>query len=683
MTVRIPHPGGIHVNRIDTPELVADGNAVYVTDPAAGEVAEVAQSGRVQVHTYGAKVQPIGLTVATDGSVWFGDAASGRFGRLTAGGRTTFFSPRFIAGGQGGSLVPGAQGSMWVISSFESAHVSADGSIRTIRLSAFSGFVQDAVSDPAGDAWVLTGGERGLGEIAPTQVGRISPGGKVLDVPLGSIEPTLLAVGPGGAVYFSGTDSATHENVLGTISAAGVISSTPVGFTVTDMFTARDGSLWLSTSVGLASVSNGLQARVVGGAGVPSSASEAADGTFWYSTGEDAQLGRVTQQGVFSKYTVPANPDSPVLTGVAADQLGNVWAVSGGELVGNHGVVVTRVDLNHALLASGVGTALEAGPVQQGATVTNFSHAASARDLMATVTWPDGTMTSADIVATNDPGEFGVSAAAGHAMGDGTGTVRVRDSIDGRTASTTFRTVGNLPVTVGTPINITVTAGVPFTLPIADFTHVVPEAKSMYAPGVGWGVSDSHPFGVGAGLNDPVLQSDGHGGLYEVATHVFFSPGTFPVTVNLGSFRRGVNIDIGNTVMAVVTVVPDTDPNHVLLNASLTPLPAPPLHTIPYAMAGTADLDALLGVKAGAMDFTGRFAYPERGGIDVGLTFQSGKSRLNLRLLTARNAVPNDFVSGPCRVVAASGVFAGIKPKLTFTLLMGTSDANEYILLSK
>ena len=227
MIVRIPHPHGIFAGRIDTPELAVVGRNAYVTDPAAAEIARVSPRGQVQLFQYGSKVAPVGIVASTDGSVWFEDGNSDRVGKLGPDGKTTFFTINLPDASEGAflsSLVPGANGSMWDPASFQMAHVSANGAVQVISLNDFEGNMEDFVVDPTGNAWFITGGELGLGEIAPDQVGRISPSGKVLDVPLGTIDPQLLGIGPGGTLYFYGIDSTTNANLLGTISADGTIT---------------------------------------------------------------------------------------------------------------------------------------------------------------------------------------------------------------------------------------------------------------------------------------------------------------------------------------------------------------------------------------------------------------------------------------------------------------------------
>ena len=277
------------------------------------------------------------------------------------------------------------------------------------------------------------------------------------------------------------------------------------------MFTAKDGSLYLTTSDGLAHVTSGLQAPIVGVSGIPSYSSQASDGAFWYSTGDANQLGRVTPGGEFSEFTVPASPDSPTLTGVAADNFGNVWGVSGDELFGDKGVLVTRIDLHTVLLATGTSSPVSAGPATQVATVTDFSAAAVAGDFTASVKWPDGT-TSPGTIEPAGHGLFNITSAAGHAMADGSAAVTVRDTRDGRVATTSIAIAGNLPTPVGTPINIQVSAGMPFTLPMGDFSDVVLQAASTYNSGIGWDASPSAPFGVGAGDGDgeisPMVMAD-------------------------------------------------------------------------------------------------------------------------------------------------------------------------------
>ena len=134
---------------------------------------------------------------------------------------------------------------------------------------------------------------------------------------------------------------------------------------------------------------------------------------------------------------------------------------------------------------------------------------------------------------------------------------------------------------------------------------------------------------------------------------------------------------------SIVTVVPDTNPDDVVLQATLTPLPVSDFHLIPYAMSGAADLTPLLGVDLGTMNFTGRQTSLNKGGTLIQLTFRLGRSSISLKLNAKSTTDMNHvFSQGICKLVSATGALAHAKPILHFTLLEGTDAQNEYILLT-
>jgi len=629
-SVRVPEPRGWFGDQVDVPNLTISAGNVYVADPGAAQVAKISPQGTVQLFEFKSSVNPTGIVAATDGNVWFLDGGSGRIGRLTPAGRTTFFTlPPDSFGSQQSAydLVPGGNGGIWFSNQSEIGLITSSGSMKFFPLTDFGGGSPlEFVADSAGNAWFLSGGELGLGDEAPADIGHVSPNGTLQNIPLGDITPYQIAIGPGGNLYFSGDN--TLSAVIGSITPTGVVTSAACDFTASQMLTARDGSLWIDTDDGrLVHIATGLQPQVIGMSLFSSPATQATDGNIWFATTDTNQLGRLTAAGNLTEYSIPADGDDPAIESIASDNFGNLWGLSGvsGDI---QGLTVFHLNVRTSLLASAPANGISAGPTTQVATF--IAGNARAADFVAAVKWPDRTVTIGAIQPMGS-GQFRVTAAAGHAMADGSATVSIRDRRDGRAATAVVTVVGNLPTPIGTPINFQATVGVPFTLPIADFTNVLPADASQYTVSINWDDnSNGAPTGIGSA--DPTLKPDGHGGLQLVGTHVFVAPGTVPVTIYLGSLTNGMDNSVA--VTSTISVAPDPNPRDLVINAFTSIAPGGrDGQPVTYDLFGAADISPLAGSGAGQAYISGHIT-PLNSGATVGqITFTNtqGTIALNLR----------------------------------------------------
>jgi virginiamycin B lyase len=447
---------------------------VYVSDPGASQIAKISQGGKVRLFEYSDTVNPTGVVAATDGSMWFFDGSAGRIGRLTSGGKTTFFTlpTEFLAGiSPPYDLVAGVNGDAWFSGQAEVGHIDSAGKMSFFNLTDFDeGSAQEFVVGPGGDASFLTGGEISLGTNAPSEIGHIDPAGTLEKISTGDVTPGLIAIGPGGDLYFAGSDS-QYNTVLGSVTPGGVVSTVGITFGITQMLTGRDGSLWMDTDGGsLVHVATGLEPEVVGNSVFSPVVTQTSDGSIWFATSDANPLGRIGPSGAMSEYSVPVNPGEPALESIVSDGAGNLWGVSGQSGV-VPGLVVFHINVHGSLLTSANTAGILPGPARQVATFVAGN--ATAGDFGASVKWPDGTITAGTIQSL-DSGEFAVTSAARHPMADGSASVKIIDRRNGRTATASAPIVGDLPTPTGTPVDFQATVGVPFTLTLADFSNVLP-----------------------------------------------------------------------------------------------------------------------------------------------------------------------------------------------------------------
>ena len=660
-SIHIPEPHGYIGSTSDLPSLAVARSNVYVADPGAAQVARISADGRVQLFQYKDTVIPVNLVGATDGGAWFIVEGSSQIGHISAAGKSAFFPVPTDFPGQyinEVSLVAGAAGSVWVASDATIGHIAANGDTTMQALTDFdAGYPQQFVADADGTAWVLTGGELGLGDYAPSEIGHLGANGTLAKIPLGNVTPSRIALGPSGNLYFSGVEQAQNDgglnNIVGSITPAGQLTTAPVDFQATQMFTGRDGTVWIFSDQGtLVHISSGLDAQVTGQATLPESpiVTQASDGNFWFATADANQLGRLTPSGNLTEYSVPANSHFPAIESIDSDSAGNIWGLSGNTGL-PPGVIVFHLQLKQSLLASAPATPIVPGPATEVATFA--ADGASASSFSATVKWPDGT-SSRGTVQSSAGGLFSVTSAAGHAMAEGSATVTIRDRATGRTTRVTSPVMGNLPTPVGTPINIHVSVGQEFTLPVADFTNIRAGKPSQYSVAIDWGADNE--FGFMA----EKLKPDGHGGFLVLGEHLFANAGTFPITVELAPASNPGSNSNPVLVTATVTVTPETDPHRMTVAA---PVPLSGLSgPAKLDLLGTADISKLVGAGADTATITGYVA-ARLGGNDVGtITFTNGQGSITLELLRKRaGSVFSVRNTWSYRLSAATGAYAGLK----------------------
>lgn len=203
-------------------------NLVGKIDTSDGQVTEYA------VPTAGAG--PNGITLGSDGAVWFGETLAGKIGRITSSGVITEYS----VGGNPTDLALGNDGNVWFTSygTDQVGRITTSGSSTYYSTPSGSGPAGIAAG-PDGNLWVTLYNSGGVAKI--TTSGIIS----TYSIPTSNSHPWAINAGADNTLWFA--ESGTNK--AGRISTAGLFreyalptnSGDPRGVAV-----ATDGSGWLT-----------------------------------------------------------------------------------------------------------------------------------------------------------------------------------------------------------------------------------------------------------------------------------------------------------------------------------------------------------------------------------------------------------------------------------------------------
>jgi RHS repeat-associated protein len=283
---------------------------------------------------------PVGMTVGSDGNLWFLEHNAGQVGRITPAGAITEFpmppgsgSPTYIVGGPDGNLWFTAGQNIWRITL---------GGVMTPFASA--GTPYGITGGPDGNVWFT--------ERFGNNIGRITPAGVITEFPIPTANSQVkqIALGPDGNLWFteSGWANSTYYGIekIGRITPAGIISE----FTVP---TARsqpegisggpDGNVWFTESLGnkIGRITpTGVITEFpvpVGNCGLSQGAclediTAGGDGNLWFIRPVTQEVGRITISGLVTDFSLPTGIEP---FGIATGPDCNLWFpdITGNEIV--------------------------------------------------------------------------------------------------------------------------------------------------------------------------------------------------------------------------------------------------------------------------------------------------------------------------------------------------------------
>jgi streptogramin lyase len=273
-----------------------------------------------------AGTDPLGITVGTDGNLWFTEFFVGKIGRITTAGVIT----EFAAAGNPQFIVTGSDGNLWF----------AEQSIFKIgRMTTAGAFTDFPILTPGSLVGIAAGSDGNLWFVEPASahIGRITTAGVVTEFPVPSGgAPIQIASGPDGNLWFTNINTGQ----IGRVTTAGVITEFPTnvaGSSPQGIGAGPDGNVWF-TDTGAVQIGRITPTGVVTEFPIPSSNANllgittGPDGNLWFAEDDANKLGRITPSGVVTEFPLPTANCAPA--GLTAGPDGNLWftEVSGNKI---------------------------------------------------------------------------------------------------------------------------------------------------------------------------------------------------------------------------------------------------------------------------------------------------------------------------------------------------------------
>jgi virginiamycin B lyase len=270
-----------------------------LADPAS------ATPGRVREFVLTPQSAPSGITVASDGTIWFTEWGKSVIGHLVPGvGLTEFAVPTPNSGLAGITLGP--DDAFWFAEQYadQIGRITTDGQVTEFA-------VPPCCGQPIGPDQIATGPDGALWftEFNASAIGRVTTEGQFTQWSLGrlTIYPRGITAGPDGAMWF------TDELGIGRITMDGTIShfglSDPYGI---DIVTGPDGNLWFAVSytdqVGRITPTGRQRIWDVDSQCYPQTIAAGPDGALWFGCGIADEIGRITTGGSITYYPIPSHP---------------------------------------------------------------------------------------------------------------------------------------------------------------------------------------------------------------------------------------------------------------------------------------------------------------------------------------------------------------------------------------
>jgi streptogramin lyase len=267
---------------------------------------------------------PWGITLGSDGNLWFTEQNGDHVARITPGGTVTEFLTS-TTGVNPNSITAGPDGNLWFTETEADAigRVTPSGVVMEFPVPVTNARPDGITAGPDGRIW-FTEHNRG-------RIGRITTAGTFLaafKLPNLNNQPDQITAGPDGNLWVTQTGVSAIDRVTptGTITEfpTGVLGSSPRGITP-----GSDGNLWF-TDYGTNSVGRITTSGTITEFPVPTpdagldDIAPGPDGNLWFAETGTSQIGQVSTSGVtLSETPVPTAHSQPF--GVWPGPDGNIW----------------------------------------------------------------------------------------------------------------------------------------------------------------------------------------------------------------------------------------------------------------------------------------------------------------------------------------------------------------------
>lgn len=258
----------------------------------------------------GATPVPSGITAGPDGAIWFSEAYSNKIGRATTAGT--------IAAEYSIPLPASINGP---IPSVKPAGITVgpDAALWFAESSPWMGNAIGSVTTTGTFTQYLLPGATGTGAD-------------------GTSQPSELATGPDGALWFTWVLGGANNNLVGRMTTTGTVTTytlptqnaQPIGIAA-----GADHALWVTENIG-----NSVARITTNGTiteysiptsngnsfvryGNPNGITTGPDGALWFVEQYGNKIGRITTAGAITEYSIPTNASNPI--DIAAGEDGALW----------------------------------------------------------------------------------------------------------------------------------------------------------------------------------------------------------------------------------------------------------------------------------------------------------------------------------------------------------------------
>ncbi len=339
---------------VDATMAAATGKVVRATGAPAGTITDYVGTGISS---------PLGITVGSDGALWFTNYGNNSIGRITTLGSFTDFANPAINGPR--SITSGSDKALW----FTNYNTNTIGRIPTSGLGV-TDYTGNLISNPPSLAlgpdkaiWFTNYGNNSIGRITTTGV-------VTNHIGLGISNPGYngqgITKGPDGAMWFTNSGNGS----IGRITTSGTVTNYP-STSISDptsITVGPDGALWFTndgtntigriTTGATPVITSFLEGSCVP---VPPSTSciddpqgitTGSDGALWFTNYSNNTIGRITTSGTVTNYTAASVSDP---WGMTAGPDGALWFTNYGN--NSIGRITTSVTPACTSFSPGSGTA--------------------------------------------------------------------------------------------------------------------------------------------------------------------------------------------------------------------------------------------------------------------------------------------------------------------------------------
>jgi len=324
-----------------TSRQLAAGCAVIVIAGCAGPSAGASRtSARLTAYTIPtADSRPVGIVAGPDGAMWFIETLGNKVGKLSTAHVVTEYTiptegaygpmsvdgitPQFKPAG----ITVGSDGSLWFTeyAANKVAKLTSLGSFTEYPIPSDNAYPDGIVAGPDGNIW--------LTESGTDKVAKVTPRGTITEYPLARI-PYSIAASADGNIWVG------EGGGLAKITPGGLVTNYPFAGSAGAIVAGPDGNMWFadwngSPAIGKVTAFGKITRYSIPEDHIPVAypgfITTASDGALWFTMdGFGAFVGRVSTTGDFTELTLPGFPYSGGYDsgGIAAGPDGNVWFTS-------------------------------------------------------------------------------------------------------------------------------------------------------------------------------------------------------------------------------------------------------------------------------------------------------------------------------------------------------------------